>query len=227
MEPRRLWRRWLVIVAAGEIVGFVVPVIAGIWSSDLAPALQLTALCAAGLAEGACLGASQAFVLRDPLPVLRPRRWVLATSLAAGAAWFLGMLPSTTQALWSTWPRASVLVIGGLLGGALLASIGTAQALVLPRRLGGRWAWVGWTALGWGAGLTAFTMLATPLWHEGQARWVTIVVGVGAGVVMAVTMSAVTGVGAVRLARRLRSVEGAVEPARADPLRAAGWSRPV
>jgi hypothetical protein len=157
---------------------------------------------AAGLAEGFFLGASQALVLRHTLPGFRPRWWVLATSLAAALAWFLGMLPSSTHALWSGWPQGWVVLAGVALATALLTSIGAAQALVLPRTVGRAWSWVGWTALGWCAGLTAFMALATPLWNEGQARWLSILIGLVAGLVMAVAMAAVTGVAAIRLVGR-------------------------
>ena len=84
------------------------------------------------------------------------------------------------------------------------ASIGTAQVLVLPAGTRGRLAWVGWTALGWCAGLTAFSVVAPPLWQSGQPIWLLTVIGVAGGLAMAVTMAAVTGVGAVRLVDRAR-----------------------
>ena len=63
---------------------------------------------------------------------------------------------------------------------------------------------MGWTALGWCAGLTAFSVVAPPLWQPGQPIWLLTVIGVAGGLAMAVAMAAVTGVGAVRLVDRAR-----------------------
>jgi hypothetical protein len=145
------------------------------------------------------LGLAQAAVLRHARVSVDSRAWIVATSLAAAVAWFLGMLPSTTHDTWSTWPVPWVVVAASVLGTALLASIGTAQALVLPRGTRGRWAWVAWTALGWCAGLTAFSVVAPPLWQPDQAAWLLVLIGVAGGLAMAVAMAAVTGLGAVRL----------------------------
>ena len=211
MGPREVWRRWLVLATAGELAGFFVPVLVGVWLIDRTTLPELVLMPVAGLAEGALLGASQAAVLRGTLRSFRPGRWVIATAVGAAVAWFLGMLPSTTYAIWSDWPRAAALVVAAPLTAALLGSIGTLQALVLPRSAGAGWVWVGWTVLGWGVGLFAFMALATPLWHEGQALWLRTVIGLGAGTTMAVSMAAVTGVGAARLVERNRMrSEGAV-----------------
>jgi hypothetical protein len=204
MERRRLWRRWLAFVAAGEVVGFAAPAVVGILVRDASAGTQLVLLPVAGLVEGAVLGFAQAAVLRRTRVTVDPRAWVVATSLAAAVAWFLGMLPSTTHDSWSTWPVARVMATAVVLSAALLCSIGVAQALVLPRGSRGRWAWVGWTALGWCAGLIAFMAVAPPLWQPDQARWLLVVIGVAGGCAMTVAMAAVTGVGAVRLVDRAR-----------------------
>lgn len=189
----------MLFVSAGELAGFVVPGVLGTWTRAASSGAQLSILVAGGLVEGAALGLAQALVLRRVLPGFRTPAWVAATSIAAGLAWLLGMVPSATHATWSTWPPAGLVVGGSLLGLLLLTSIGTAQALVMPAGTPGANAWIWWTALGWCAGLVAFSVVATPLWHEGQAALVIALVGVAAGTVMAVVMAAVTGVGAVRL----------------------------
>ena len=204
MERRLSWRRWWVVVATGELLGFLLPAVAGVLGRDLGAATQLLIAPAAGLAEGALLGLAQAVVLRPVWPSFRTGPWVLATSLAAALAWFLGMLPSTTHDTWTRWPAVWVVVVGVSLGSLLLASIGAAQALAMPPGTRGRLAWMGWTALGWVAGLGAFTAVAPPLWHEHQAVWAAIVVGLAGGLAMALVMAAVTGVGAVRLVGRAR-----------------------
>lgn len=199
MRRRALWRRWVLIVAAGELAGFAVPALVAAWAYDLAPTGQLLLLPAAGLVEGTALGAAQAVVLRRELASFPTRPWVVATALAASVAWFLGMLPSTTSGVWADWPRAWVVLAGCVLAVALLGSIGGAQAFVVRRVVVNPGPWVLWTGLGWCAGLAAFFLVASPLWHEGQALASTISVGVAAGVVMAVVMAAVTGRGVLGL----------------------------
>ncbi len=194
-------------MSAGEIAGFTVPAAAGIWSHQLAAGAQLAVLSTAGLFEGALLGAAQALVLRETLPGFRARPWVWATSLAAAVAWFLGMLPSTTHDTWSAWPVGVWVLAAVIAGVLLLGSIGTAQALVLPPHIPRRFTWVAWTALGWCAGLTAFGVVAPPLWHEGQPTWVIALIGLLGAVTMAVTMAAVTGVGARRLVARATAAQ--------------------
>jgi len=202
MGRRALWQRWLVLVTAGELAGFSLPAAVGVWSAEARPAAQLFAMATAGLFEGALLGLAQALVLQRVLPGFRPRAWIAATSLAAAAAWFLGMLPAATHDTWSTWPVGWTVVAGAGGGLALLCSIGLAQALVTPQGVRRVATWVGWTALGWGAGLTAFGVIAPPLWHEGQAPWALTLIGLCGGLAMALAMAAVTGLGAVRLVAR-------------------------
>src|SRR3954469_15768104 len=108
MQHPLSWRRWLVGVAVGELVGFAGPAAAGILASELVASAQLVVMPVAGLFEGAALGYAQVVVLRRSWPTLRGDAWVRATSLAAAVAWFLGMLPSTTHDWWATWPAAWV-----------------------------------------------------------------------------------------------------------------------
>src|SRR3954468_5217456 len=124
MQRGLLWRRWLLYVAAGEVAGFLVPATVGLLALDASPVAQLLLLPAAGLVEGAVLGFAQATVLRGERTGIDLRAWVVATSIAASVAWFLGMLPSSTHDTWSTWPTPWVVAAGVLLGAALLSSIG-------------------------------------------------------------------------------------------------------
>lgn len=199
MGRRALWLRWVALVTLGEVTGFTVSTLAGIWAAQRPAGVQLTILTAAGLFEGAMLGLAQAAVLHRRLRGLRRSAWVVATSLGGAVAWFLGTLPAATHDRWVSWPLGWVIAAATVLAAALLCTIGTAQALVLPKNTSYALAWVGWTALGWCAGLAAFSAVAPPLWHEGQSFWFGLVVGLAAAIVMAVVMAAVTGVGAVRL----------------------------
>lgn len=202
MGRHALWWRWCLLVTLGELAGFSVPAAMGVWSSTMTTAAQLAVMVGAGAVEGAFLGAAQAVVLRRALPGFRSGTWVGATAAAAAGAWFLGMLPSSTTHLWSRWPVVLAAAAGAVAAVLLLASIGTAQAAVLPAGVPRRWSWVGWTALGWCAGLVAFSAVAPPLWHEGQATGPRILVGLAGALAMAGVMAAVTGVGMVRLVAR-------------------------
>jgi hypothetical protein len=199
------WRRWVLHVSAGELAGFSVPLVLGVVVRASAPAIQLAVLVLAGMVEGAVVGAAQAGVLRGHLAGFRGTAWVVATSAAAGLAWLLGMLPSLTHPVWSTWPVAGVAVAGSLLGGLLLCSIGAAQAWVLPAGTPRPSRWIWWTAGGWCAGLVAFGVVAPPLWHEGQAAVVSALIGLAGGAAMALVMAGVTGVGMARLCARARA----------------------
>jgi len=203
----RLWRRCVVVVTVGELTGFVVPAVTGVMSAGWPAGAQLVGLVAAGAVEGTVLGAAQAQVLRSVLPGLRSRAWVLATAGGAALAWLLGMLPSVAYGWWSTWPVPLAVAVALPLGAALLLSIGTAHALVLPadaapeaRR------WVAFTVLGWCAGLVVFALVSTPWWHEGQPTWQIVGIGLVGGVAMAATMASVTGLAVLRLSRSLAAV---------------------
>lgn len=201
MDARRWWRRWVVLVTGGEVLGFLAPALVVALARDRPDVAVLGCLVLAGSVEGAALGWSQAVALRPRLPGLRRGRWVALTSAAAAVAWLVGMLPSTTYGRWSGWPVAAVAGLAVPLGLVLLASIGFAQTFELRRHVSAAWRWVAVTAGAWGAALAVFLGVATPLWQPGQSTAVVLLVGVLAGLAMAVTMAALTGAGMVRLLR--------------------------
>jgi hypothetical protein len=196
---RGLQRRWTAATTAGELVGFCAPAVAGAVTYRAGAGVTYTAMLTAGAVEGLCLGWAQAWALAPVLPTLSRRRFTFATGAAAVAAYAIGMAPSTFHdRLAGTspvllWPLGFAGVV------TLLGSIGTAQWLVL-RGAGCRalW-WVFTTAGGWLAGLAAFLLVATPLWQPGQPVALIAVIGVFAGLVMAVTVAVVTGFAARRL----------------------------
>jgi hypothetical protein len=194
-----LWWRWTGWVTAGETVGFTIPAVAGALTAAAPAVVAVPSLLLAGAWEGAILGAAQAHVLRHVLPSVPRRAWIVATSAGAVVAWFLGLLPAALAGTVVGWPRPVLILAAGLLGTVLLLTIGVAQWTVLRHRVDHAGRWIGITAVGWLAGLTAFMVVASPLWHEGQAAAVTAAIGVGAGLVMAATVAAVTGFGLVRL----------------------------
>jgi F420H(2)-dependent quinone reductase len=197
----RLWRAWLVWVTVGETAGFCVPAVVASLTLDGPTAVVVPTMLLAGAVEGALLGAAQAHVLCRVLPAVPRRRWVGATSAAAVVAWSLGLVPSTAGESLGDWP-VPVLVIAVVVGGTvLLLSIGTAQWIVLREHVPRAGRWIAVTAAGWLAGLLAFMLVAPPLWHEGQATLTVAAIGAGAGLVMAGTVAAVTGLGLLRLLR--------------------------
>ena len=110
----------------------------------------------------------------------------------------MGMIPSLLFPL----PVPVMVGVGAAAGAILLASIGTAQWLVLRRhRPHSAW-WIATTAAAWLLGLAAFLAIATPLWRPGQSIALIILIGVLAGLVMATTAAAVTGLAMLRLCRQ-------------------------
>ncbi|MBD8024268.1 hypothetical protein [Microbacterium gallinarum] len=182
--------RWIVVVTAGEAVGFLVPAVVGVVASGTP--VFFYAMLAAGALEGAVLGAAQSVVLRRRLPRLRVTAWVLLTASGATVAYGAGMLASAATDF-AGWPGVLKVGVVGASAGAVLFSLGTAQWLELRRHVRGAGWWVVGTAAAWTLALGAFLAIATPLWHEGQEPALSVLVGIGAGLVMAVVMTIATG----------------------------------
>ena len=195
----RLLLTWVAWVSAGEAVGFLAPALAQVAATLLNPSMVTAALVVAGAAEGALLGWSQAHVLTRRLPALSAARWIAGTAVAAAIAWFIGLLLWSDPEAWTAWPLGAQIVVGALAAAVLLCSIGFAQWLELRRHLAGSGWWVAGTAAAWCVGLSVFFAVATPLWQPGQALWLTLVIGVFAGALMAVSMAVVTGLVLVRM----------------------------
>jgi hypothetical protein len=199
----RLWRRWVVITTAGEVLGFSVPALAGALTTvaHIAGPSQAGILVAAGAVEGALLGWAQATVLRHVVTGLDTGSWIRATALGAMLAYAMGMLPG----LLFPQPVLVMIAVVAVAGTVLLCSIGTAQWLVLRRhRPHAAW-WIPVTAGAWLVGLGVFLAIATPLWHPGQSVVLIAATGVLAGLVMAATVAAATGWAVLRLRTEGRS----------------------
>jgi hypothetical protein len=196
------WRRWFGWVTVGEFVGFAAPAVVGAASTTWSLPATAAGLLLAGAVEGTALGWAQAHVLGRELPALPRGRFVAATAVAAVVAYAIGLVPIALGERLAALPLA-VLITGAMVGGAcLLATIGTAQWLVL-RRVRPRCAW--WiitTAAAWAGGLLVFTAVASPLWQPGQLLALTIAIGVLGGLTMAATVAGLTGAAAVRLTYR-------------------------
>ena len=193
LRGRALARAWFWTVTAAEFMGFAVPACVGALTTDAHPAVVLPSLVAAGAVEGTMLGLGQAAVLGRALPGLRRRRWVAATACAAAIAYLIGLLPSTFAAVWSGWPPAVLVVVALVLGAALLASIGTAQWLILRHLVDRAGRWIVATAIAWTAGLAVFLGFVMPLWQPGEPMALVVAIGVAGGLLMAAVTSAITG----------------------------------
>jgi hypothetical protein len=205
-----VWTRWVAWTTTAEVAGFVAPAVAGVATAQRQGMAQYVPLVAAGLVEGAVLGAGQVHVLRDVLPGLRVRAFVVATSLAAGLAYAVAMLPAAWQPAFAGLPVPVLVLLAALGGAVLLASIGTGQWLVLREVIPRSASWVLTTALAWLAGLGVFMLVATPLWHEGQAVVVSVLVGLVAAALMAFTVAVATGAALLRLLAADREPAAAV-----------------
>ncbi|WP_280300206.1 hypothetical protein [Nocardia neocaledoniensis] len=186
-------RRWMTWVTAGEALGFAGPALAGVLTRDAAPVVAVTALLAAGLGEGAVLGAAQAHALAPVLPGLRARTWTAVTALGGAVAWAIALTAVTAGDAVARWPLAVSVPLALVGATALLSSIGIAQWVVLRRFVARAHRWIVGTALGWLSGLAAFFALTTPLWQPGQPFGLVVGIGLVGGVVMAAVMAAVTG----------------------------------
>lgn len=202
MRPSRptVYRRWIVACTAGELLGFGgIPVLGAVivlaLTRELDAARQTLYIYGfaviAGLGEGAVLAGFQLTVLPDLLPGLSRRRWVVATAVAAAFAWACGMLAPTLDELVglsvrlqvAIWIPASVLI---------LLSIGSAQAWALKGAVERPGRWIVANAAGWLAGLP-WTFVLPALLPETAPTYAWVTTFVVAGVLMGLTVGAVTG----------------------------------
>ena len=114
------------------------------------------------LLEGVVVGIAQGVVLEARRPDVRRSAWVLATSLGAGLAWLVGMLPSTVMSLSAPPTELSAIQEPALLIQLLLAAglglvtgpiLGGAQWAVLRRHFPRSASWLWANALAWAFGM--------------------------------------------------------------------------
>jgi hypothetical protein len=164
--------------------------------------------------EGVVVGAAQEQVLRRVLIGLRPKAWTAATALGAGAAWVIGMAPSTIFGLIASSGQSAapaeppvllqytLAVLLGLVAGPIL---GSSQALVLRRHTGRAGCWLWANAMAWAVGMPViFLGMDLVPWSRG-------------GVAVGVAIYAVCGVagmlvGAIHGRILLRMIGGAGLP---------------
>lgn len=168
---RGLYSRWIVANGWAEAAGlgttFALGVVVGPRLEQ--PGDGWTVLATALLAvllgtvlEGAVVGIAQERALRPYCPGLRRGAWVIATSVGAGLAWVVGMVPSTVMALATDGseqaapPDLSAALQYALAAGLGLVTgpiLGVAQWVVLRRLVPGasRWLWA--NAAAWAVGM--------------------------------------------------------------------------
>jgi hypothetical protein len=187
------FRRWVWWTVAGEAVGFGVAAGTGaiVATQGIGGWLAFALMLGAGATEGALLGTGQAVAMRRlRLPSRTVRRWPLVTSAAAVVAWSIGMLPSSVPNI--PWSNPVTWVAAAVLGSVLLLSIPTAQFLVLRTSLRTAWRWIPANVLGWALGV-AWTIAPSPLVDASTPIVVLILLYATAGVLMAITVAAITG----------------------------------
>ena len=184
------FRRWVACTIAGEAAGFTIAAALAA-TQDLSRMPEFAILLGAGALEGALLGRGQAMAMsRLQLPTAILRLWPVATSVAAVVAWSIGLIPGSMHRMgwssWSSWLLAAVLVL------VLLASIPTAQFMLLRTALPTAGRWVRFNAVAWMLGL-AWTFAPPALVTPNTPVVSEIGVYAIAGVLMATTVAIVTG----------------------------------
>jgi len=171
VTPTAFYPRWIVANGWSEAIGLGTTFLIG--RRLLAPSLAspgpteillgaVAAVVLGSLLEGLVVGAAQERVLRGVLAGLRPGAWAAATAAGAGAAWLIGMIPSTVLGLTTSSgpsvapPEPPVLVqnalavLLGLVTGPILGSV---QAWVLRRHTPRASRWLGANAVAWALGM--------------------------------------------------------------------------
>jgi hypothetical protein len=185
---RLLFRRWVVANGWAETVGLGTTLVLAWtlapWFGRDASATAIVAAAAAAtllgtLLEGVVVGTAQERVLRQYLPEMSPRSWVVRTAMGTGAAWLLGMVPSVVAALVTTEgarvassepPRVVQYVLAMALGVALGALLGGAQWTILRRHTVRAGAWIWANAAAWGVGMPCvFVGMDLVPWSGGPA----------------------------------------------------------
>jgi hypothetical protein len=184
------FRRWVACTIAGEAAGFTVAAALAA-TQDLTQMPEFAVLLGAGALEGALLGRGQAMAMsRLQLPQAVLRLWPVATSVAAVVAWSIGLIPGSLHRLawtsWSAWLLAAVLIL------VLLASVPTAQFMLLRTALPTAGRWVRFNAVAWMLGLS-WTFVPVALVKPNTPVVSEIGVYAIAGILMATTVAIVTG----------------------------------
>ncbi|TAJ17410.1 MAG: hypothetical protein EPO65_11145 [Dehalococcoidia bacterium] len=203
--PRSLWARWVAHFVAGELVGLGGVGLIGLLAmafvpDDASTALQVllfVLMSASGGLEGISVGWSQHRVLREVLPDVSRRAWILATTAGAVGAWVIGA--GVAMSLPSSVDPSDVLWLWAILGVALGAVLGGAQAFALRGHVPAVERWIVANAVGWSAGL-AVSFAGIGLASE-VPTLLAIPLALVTGALTGIAPGAVTGHALVRYAR--------------------------
>ncbi len=222
--------RWVAANAWAEAVGLGTTLLLG---RAAAPAMErvsgagaivlggLAAVALGLLLEGVLVGWAQARVLRSELRNLSSRSWIAATAAGAGAAWLLGMVPSTVFALLQAGaagptgptaepPAGAQYALAVILGAITGPVLGAGQWLVLRRHAKGAGRWILANAAAWAAGmLVIFIGMDLVPWTRGGPP---VVLGV-----YLVCAAAGLVVGSIHGRVLLRLIHPLRDPGRFDP----------
>jgi hypothetical protein len=171
--------------------------------------------------EGCTVGVAQWLVLRGPLPRLGWRPWVVATALGAGAAWTLGMIPSTVLSLLADGTTATdgasaasepsgLLFYGlaALMGLVLGPILGLPQRVVLRRHVARAGWWIPAQSVAWALGMAIIFVGTNAIGREGLTPGVVALL-LAALAVAGAAVGAVHGLALLWLLRSARPDDGA------------------
>ena len=191
MRDQGFYLRWIGANCLGEALGLgttfalgalVAPALGGDTSTATVLTGAVAAVLLGTLLEGVVVGLFQAQALHRWLPALPRRAWIVATAIGAGAAWLLGMIPSTVMTLAEHGetvaaappvepPMLIQLGLAALLGLILGPVLALPQWRVLRRQVShaGRWIWA--NALAWAVGMPViFAGMDLLPWESGGSR---------------------------------------------------------
>ncbi|MBM4410232.1 MAG: hypothetical protein FJ037_02715 [Chloroflexi bacterium] len=203
-DLRSLWTRWMLHFVAGELVGLGGVGLLGLLASALVPddplmelqVVLFVAMSASGALEGVSVGWFQHRVLRDVLPGVSRRAWILATAAGAVAAWVIGA--AVAMSLPSSVDPSEVLWLWVILGVALGAVLGGAQAFAQRGHVPSVDRWIVANAVGWSIGL-AVSFAGIGLASEAPAL-LAVPLALVTGAVTGIAPGAVTGHALLRYA---------------------------
>jgi hypothetical protein len=164
------YRRWIWANAWSELLGLGSTFALGLLlfpqleSASIAVTLAgaLFAVVGGAMLEGGVVGWAQARVLREECQDLPPRRWVWATVLGAGLAWFLGMIPSTVMTVANTMTSSAevsqpgtgtMLLLAAGMGSVLGPVLSLPQYFVLKAVVNRANRWIVANAVAWAVGM--------------------------------------------------------------------------
>jgi hypothetical protein len=185
---RRFYRRWVLANAWSEGMGLgttsllmwiAAPRVVEVTSTTGIILSAAGAIVVGMLLEGVLVGMAQEQVLRLRMPAIRRLSWVIRTTLGAGLAWLLGMVPGVAASLATTdgaVPASSeptrVVQFGlaVMMGVALGALLGAVQWTALRRHASSAGRWILANAAAWAVGMPLlFAGMDLVPWTAGPA----------------------------------------------------------